>query len=259
VNDTAKVTMTLERGLEVLRAFHAERTPLSNAELVRRTGHSKATVSRLTTTLIRVGFLRRVGGGRLFELATGALSLGHNYLQVNPISQAAQPIMQALADKLNLSVALAAPDHLDMLYIGYCTGARIATLRLGVGSLLPMGSTSVGRAYIWGLPPAQRGACIAAVKAAAGSNAKSVQNGIDEAFWDLEENGVCMSVGEYQRDAYGIALPIEVGRERALMTLSCGAVELEPNIAALRKRIVPALKAAAKQLTALLRDVEGLP
>ncbi|MEI6002082.1 IclR family transcriptional regulator [Paraburkholderia bengalensis] len=251
--------MTLERGLEVLRAFHAERTPLSNAELVRRTGHSKATISRLTTTLIRVGFLRRVGGGRLFELATGALSLGHTYLQVNPITQAAQPLMQALADKLNVSVALATPDHLDMLYIGYCTGARIATLRLGVGSLLPMGSTSVGRAYLWGLPPAQRRACIAAVKAAAGQNAKAVQNGIDVAFRDLEENGVCMSVGEYQRDAYGIALPVKVGKERSLMTLSCGAVELEPDVAALRRRIVPRLKIAAEELTALLSDVEGLP
>jgi DNA-binding IclR family transcriptional regulator len=259
LNDTAKVTLTLERGLEVLRAFHAERIPLSNAELVRRTGHSKATISRLTTTLLRVGFLRRVGGGRLFELATGALSLGHTYLQVNPISQLAQPVMQALADKLNVSVALATPDHLDMLYIGYCTGARIATLRLGVGSLLPMGSTSVGRAYMWGLPPTQRRACVASVKAAAGPNSRTVQNGIDEAFRDLEENGVSMSVGDYQRDAYGIALPLEVGIERALMTLSCGAVELEPNVVALRRRIVPALKAAAEQLNTLLRDVEGLP
>lgn len=259
MNDTTKVTMTLERGLEVLRAFHAERMPLSNAELVRRTGHSKATISRLTTTLIRVGFLRRVGGGRQFELATGALSIGHTYLQVNPITQAAQPVMQALADKLNVSVALATADHLDMLYIGYCTGARIATLRLGIGSLLPMGSTSVGRAYLWGLPAAERRACIAAVKTAAGRHAKTVQSGIDEAFRDLEETGVCMSVGEYQRDAYGIALPVEVGRERTLMTLSCGAVELEPNISALRRRIVPSLRTAASELTALLADVEGLP
>jgi DNA-binding IclR family transcriptional regulator len=259
VDETTKVTMTLERGLAVLRAFHAERMPLSNADLVRRTGHSKATISRLTTTLIRVGFLRRVGGGRQFELATGALSIGHTYLQVNPITQVAQPIMQSLADKLNVSVALATADHLDMLYIGYCTGARIATLRLGVGSLLPMGSTSVGRAYLWGLPAAERRSCIELIKAATGRHANSVLSGIDEAFKDLEETGVCMSIGEYQRDAYGIALPIEVGRERTLMTLSCGAVEVEPNIAALRRHIVPSLKMAAAEVTALLADVEGLP
>jgi len=46
MNDAVSVTMTVERGLDVLRAFRAERAPLSNAELVRRTGLSKATVSR---------------------------------------------------------------------------------------------------------------------------------------------------------------------------------------------------------------------
>ena len=35
--------------------FRAARAPLSNAELVRRTGLPKATVSRLTTTLISIG------------------------------------------------------------------------------------------------------------------------------------------------------------------------------------------------------------
>lgn len=40
------VTLTVERGLEVLHASRAARAPLSNAELVRRTGLPKATVSR---------------------------------------------------------------------------------------------------------------------------------------------------------------------------------------------------------------------
>ena len=51
--------------------------------------------------------------------------------------------MQELADRLNGSVALAIGDHLEMLYIGYRISHRIATLRLGVGSLLPMGTTSI--------------------------------------------------------------------------------------------------------------------
>ncbi|TCK35073.1 IclR family transcriptional regulator [Paraburkholderia sp. BL8N3] len=259
MNDAVSVTMTVERGLDVLRAFRAERAPLSNAELVRRTGLSKATVSRLTSTLIRIGFLRRVAGGRQFELATGALSIGHAFLEASPVMRTAHPFMQKVADKLDLSVALAVADHLDMLYIGYRTSAKIATLRLGIGSLLPMGTTSVGRAYLYGLAPVVRRTFIAAIKEAAGPNARAVQKGIDAAFDDLRETGVCMSVGEYQRNAYGIALPIEVGRSRTLMTLSCGAVELELDSAAIRKRVVPELKAAAVQLTALLADIEGEP
>ncbi|WP_027818491.1 helix-turn-helix domain-containing protein [Paraburkholderia bannensis] len=51
------VMLTVERGLEVLRDFRAAREPLSNAEIGRRTGFPKATVSRLTTTLIAEGYL----------------------------------------------------------------------------------------------------------------------------------------------------------------------------------------------------------
>lgn len=117
--------------------------------LVRRTGLPKATVSRLTTTLISVGYLRRVGGGRQFELSAGALSIGHAYLEANPVTRIVNPIMQKLADKLDLSVALAIPHHVDMLYIAWRASVKIATLRLGVGSLLPMESTAVGRAYLY--------------------------------------------------------------------------------------------------------------
>jgi hypothetical protein len=148
--------MTVERGLEVLRAFRSDRTPLTNAELVRRTGLPKATVSRLTSTLLQVGFLRQAPGRRAFELADGALGIGVAFLGTNDLLHAAQPLLQDLADRLDVSVALAVPEGLDMLYVGYGVSRQVATLRLGVGSVLPMGSTSIGRAYLWALPPAQQ-------------------------------------------------------------------------------------------------------
>jgi DNA-binding IclR family transcriptional regulator len=250
------VTLTVERGLEVLRAFRADRAPLSNAELVRRTGLPKATVSRLTGTLIRIGFLRRVSGGRQFELSAGALSIGHAYLEVNPVTRLVNPFMQELADKLELGVALAVPDHLDMLYIAYRTSPKIATLRLGVGTLLPMESTSVGRAYLYALPEPERRVRMSAILEAAGKNAEVVRRNLDTAFEDLRTSGVCMAVGEYQRNAFGIALPLTVGRSRTLMALNCGGVEMEPDMMAIRKRAIPQLQAAARKLTELLADVD---
>jgi IclR family transcriptional regulator, positive regulator for flagellar biogenesis len=258
-NPQMNVTLTVERGLEVLRAFRAARAPLSNAEIVRRTGFPKATVSRLTTTLIAIGYLRRTEGGRQFELSAGVLSIGHAYLESNPITRVVDPLIQKLADKLDLSVALAVPHRLDMVYIAWRASARIATLRLGVGSLLPMESTSVGRAYLYALPPAQREPLVAALLEAAGDNADAVRGNLEFAFEDLRESGVCMSVGEYQRNAFGIALPIVVGRSRTLMALNCGAIELEPDMAAIRRRAMPELTATASKLTALLADIDCEP
>ena len=251
--------LTVERGMQVLRAFRCERSPVSNAELVRRTGLSKATVSRLTSTLMQLGFVRHVAGGREFELATGPLSIGHSFIEASSLIRTCDPFLQALADKLNVSVALAVPNGLEMLYICYRTSSRIATLRLGVGSLLPMGSTSIGRAWLWARPPGEQKRRIGELKRSAASRGSAFEQGIRESFAELDATGICSVLGGYQRDAYGIATAVRIGREGIPMGLSCGNAEVEPNLAQVRKRIAPELKKAAAQLEALVAETDGLP
>ncbi len=259
MHEPTQVTLTLDRGLQILRAFHAERAPLTNGELAHRTGMSRSAVSRLTSTLIHLGYIRRVAGGAQFELATSVFDIGYAYLETNPVTRLANPLMQRLADQLDVSVALATPDGLDMLYIAHRTSARIATLRLGVGSLLPMGLTAIGRAWLWTLPEPERQQQVARLLEAAGPQRDAMRTGIDSAFDDLRSNGVCMSFGEFQRNAYGIALPVSVGRAATPMSLSCGAVRFDPDTGAVRQRIVPALKQAAFDLEILLREVRYEP
>ena len=125
--------------------------------------------------------------------------------------------------------------------------------------MLPMGSTSLGRPYLYALPPTQREPLLAALLEAAGDNADAVRGNLEGAFEDLRESGICMSVGDYQRNAYGIALPIVVGSSRTLMALNCGAIELEPDTEAIRRRVMPELKATASKLIALLADIDCEP
>ncbi|WP_198968727.1 IclR family transcriptional regulator [Xylophilus sp. ASV27] len=249
--------MTVERGLEVLRAFRSDRTPLTNAELVRRTGLPKATVSRLTSTLLQVGFLRLVPGRREFELSAGALGIGHAYLATNDMLQAAQPLMQELADRLDVSVALGIQDGIDILYVGYRVSRKVATLRLGVGSVLPMGATSIGRAYLWGLPPGQQRALIEEHKRRAGAQGEALEQSIRASFAELAQSGTCAVLGGYQRGTYGVALPIRVGLQGALMSLSCGKADVELDLRSERERIAPALKETAARLQALLAGFDS--
>ncbi|WP_025597758.1 IclR family transcriptional regulator [Burkholderia sp. WSM2230] len=254
-----QVTLTLERGLQMLRAFHADRVPLTNGELASRTGLSRSAVSRLTSTLVHEGFIRRIAGGPRFELATGVFGIGQAYLATNPVTRRAEPLMQKLADQLDVAVALAVPDGLDMLYIAHRCSVRISALQLGVGSLLPMDATAVGWAWLWGLPDVERSRLVARLLDAAGSRSKEVGTAIETAFDDLYSSGVCMAVGQYRRNAYGIALPVTIGRPKLAMALSCGAIDVKPDIAAIRGRVVPELKRAATELQSLLADVELRP
>lgn len=251
--------LTVERGLQVLRSFRSDSAPLTNSELVRRTGLSKATVSRLTSTLLQLGYLRHVPGGREFQLAAGPVGVGHAFIAGSEMLQAAQPFMQSLADRLGVSVALAIGDGLDMLYIAYRASHRVATLRLGVGSVLPMATTSIGHAYLWGHAPAEQKRLIKALKRDAGSRATAVEQAIDASFAELERGGACGVLGGFQRGAYGVAVPVFVGRERVVMGLSCGKADVQPDLAGERKRIAPVLKEAAAQFEALLAGFDGPP
>lgn len=68
---------SLERGAELLSAFRPGSALLGNMELAERTGLSRSTVSRLTQTLVGVGFLQIDPKSRAYRLAPTVLSLAH--------------------------------------------------------------------------------------------------------------------------------------------------------------------------------------
>jgi DNA-binding IclR family transcriptional regulator len=251
--------LTVSRGMQVLRAFRSARRPMTNSEIVRATSLPKATVSRLTSTLLHLGYLRHVRGTREFELGAAPLGVGHAFIASSELLRVAEPFMQDLADRLGVSVALAIADGLDMLYVGYRASRKVATLRLGVGSVLPMGTTSIGHAYLWGLDEEQRQRQIAALTQAEGAHQAVMLRGMEESFAELASTGACGVLGGYQRDAYGVAVPVRVGRERTVMGLSCGKADAQPDLTAERKRIAPVLKSAAARFEDLLAGLEGRP
>ncbi|WP_322092186.1 IclR family transcriptional regulator [Paraburkholderia bannensis] len=257
------VTLTLDRGLQVLRAFRANCTPLTDAELAQRTGLSRSAVLRLTSTLLHLGYLRHAAGGARFELASGVLGIGQAWLDADPISRAATPVIQALADKLGMAVALAVPDQLDMLTIASGAGGAAACVespRLGVGTLAPMACTAIGRAWLWGLPEYERRRYLLRLLEAADTQASILRKAMESAFEELREWGACASQETFEYAVYGsIALPLRAGQWRMPMALAVTAVDSQRDIASLRERVMPELSQTARELTVLLADIRVGP
>ena len=202
--------------------------------------------------------LHHVPDGREFELGLGALGMGHAYLVGSRLAERANPVLRDLADRLDVSVALSVRDGLDMLYLAYCASQKVATLRLGAGMLLPMGVTAAGHAYLWGQPLAERQALLLHLERGAADPVR-VRRSVDASFLMLDEVGVCLVAGEYQRDVYAVAVPVVVGSDRALMALSCGKAQAQADLEAERRRIAPALREASEQLELALADFDGPP
>ncbi len=252
------VTLTLRRGLQLLRAFRGDRYPLTGAELARKTGMSRSSVSRLTTTLIKTGHLRRAVGRSGFELDWASFDLGHSYAGLETLTQLAGPLLQNLANELDVTAALAVPDQLDMVYMVCKAGPSISTLRPYVGSIIPMGLTSLGRAWLWAAEDNARDRCLAAITGSAEVQAEALGQRIEASFKDLETNGVAMVTGEFKTGGYGIALPVLLGRNQALMAMGCSAVlrEKDLHVSSIRDRVVPALKKTAKALCERCHEID---
>ena len=113
---------SLERGIEILRAFRPGSELLANGDLAERTGLSRSTVSRLTQTLVGAGMLHLEAAQRAYRLAPAVLSLAHAMRSGSNVLAIAAPKMRALAERERINVGLAARTATR-----WCTWSRSAT------------------------------------------------------------------------------------------------------------------------------------
>ncbi|WP_211333069.1 IclR family transcriptional regulator [Pseudorhodoferax soli] len=156
VRDTPGV-QSLERGLQVLRAFRPGITSLSNAELAERTGFPRATVSRLAATLVSAGFLDHEAATGLYRLGAPFLGLGLAVRSGSAVLQAALPFMREVSEGQRINVGLALADDCDVVYLDSVRKSQLGIFRhIIAGTRLPMAETALGQAWLAGLAPAAR-------------------------------------------------------------------------------------------------------
>ena len=147
--------VALSRGLDVLRAFHPNDGLLGNQELAARTNLPKPTISRLTYTLTKLGYLTPVPRFEKYQLAPSAMALGYAALANLGVRHLSEPFREELMRETGGAVAVGGRDRLSMIYFGQSRGMTIG-VQLDVGSRIPIATTAMGRAYLWALPEEER-------------------------------------------------------------------------------------------------------
>ncbi|MBL8492367.1 MAG: IclR family transcriptional regulator, partial [Rhodocyclaceae bacterium] len=127
----------LARGLQLLRCFKRGERWLGNQDFAQRSGLPKPTVSRLTYTLTRLGYLEYSPSLGKYSLGAGVLSLSYPYMSGLNVREVARPLMQELADHAQGAVSLGARDGLHMIYVEICQGGPMFQMRMDVGSRIP--------------------------------------------------------------------------------------------------------------------------
>jgi DNA-binding IclR family transcriptional regulator len=246
----------LGRGLELLACFRHGDRMLGNQELARACRLPKSTVSRLTNTLTKLGYLVYVEDSAKYSLGTATLSLGSAMLARLDIRKLAKPLMQELADFSQCMVALGTRDRLSMLYIDVTRGSSAVTLSLDMGSRINIANSAIGRAYLTAVSERERTEIVdRACELAPEVRRTEIREGVVRAQADIQELGVCCSFGEWQEDVNAIAVPVRPGGGLPPMPINCGAPAYIASKEFLLEQVRPRLIKLANDLETSLGTI----
>src|ERR1700687_1315850 len=186
--------VALSRGLDVLRAFQPNDGLLGNQEIAARTNLPKPTVSRLTYTLTKLGYLTPVPRFEKYQLTPAAMALGYAALANLGVRHLSEAYREELMRETGGAVAIGGRDRLSMIYFGQSRGMTLG-VQLDVGSRIPIATTAMGRAYLWALPDEERASLLRELREHYGSRWPRMRDGIERAGETVAKLGFAISAG----------------------------------------------------------------
>lgn len=139
---------TLAAGMSLLSAFAEGDGPLANRDFVARTGLAKSKVTRLTYTLVALGFLRVDADSGRYRLGSPVLSMAYPLLASLQVRQVARPYLHALADEFSATVSLGVRDRTQMVYVDTSRSHATASLAADIGTARPLLGSAMGLAWL---------------------------------------------------------------------------------------------------------------
>ncbi len=239
------------RGLEVIRSFSASAPQQTLSEVAARTGLTRAGARRILLTLQTLGYLE--SDGRLFRLTPRILDLGFAYLSSTPIWDLAEPMMEALTDRVHESCSAAVLDRLDVVYVLRVHTHKIMSTNLAVGSRLPAFWTSMGRVLLAALPEDELRARLATVPRQAFTRHTVLD---DDALLariaDARQQGWCLVDQELEEGLISVAAPLESRTGHVVAALNISGQANRTSTEMLREQLLPELLATAQAISRTL-------
>ena len=231
----------LARGLAVLRYVGEAEVPVALKDLSEGTGIPKPTASRLVTTLLGAGLLRKATHSDRFELGPGVMALASAFLRNLDFRALARPHMLRFAERVGLSVHLGVRDRLEMVLVETVRPMSAAiVMRIGVGGRLGLARSALGRAYMAALDDDARESLIAGLKISSGDRWPEDAANLPPALAHFRTHGYAISMGDWHPDINAIASPL-VMPDGEIYALNCGGPAFKLPEAFLRDTVAPEL------------------
>lgn len=219
--DDANFVKSLAKGLRIISAFTPDRVKMTTAELCRATSLPKSTVSRLTYTLCKLGYLFVSPDSGQYQLHPRVLTLGYPVMASMDKRHVATPLMQQLAEYSGGTVSLGIRDGLSMILIERSRDRTVRALPLDIGSRLPIATTSMGRAYYALASPAEKKEILSLLQAREIENFGEMKRMLESARQEYMAKGYVSAIGSWEHDVNAVGTAVRLSNE-TLAAFNCG-------------------------------------
>jgi DNA-binding IclR family transcriptional regulator len=214
---------SLARGFEILQAFGSEDNGLSNSELSARTGLPKPTVSRLTFTLLSLGYLAMDNVTGRYSLHPHILSLGYPVLQRLSIREVARPYLSELADGCKATASMGIRDGLEMIVIERTRHKSMKIIPVDIGVGRPMATSAMGNAYLAACTRPERERIFIEMEASEKDNWPEIKSNINQNLARYMIDGYCLSDATWRPDYVAVSAPL-VLPDKTIIGIACGGM-----------------------------------
>jgi len=217
-----------------------------------RTGLPKPTVSRLTYTLTKLGYLRHNMRLGKYQLGSAVLSIGYPLLASMNVRQVARPMMKELADYCTGWVSMGVRDRLNMVYVETCRSGNGITTLPDIGTSVPISQSVIGRAFLAACTPAEREAVLNQMKVKDPEAHRKYRAHIDKSLEDIRARGFCASMGELRREHFAVGVPMRRTVDGEIVAFNAGVPAFMVKKGQLEDDIGPRLVTMVRNIEASL-------
>lgn len=239
----------LARGLDVIRAFHADRPRMTLAEIASAADLARPTARRMLLTFTELGYVRSEDG--LFSLTPRVLELGMAYVGSLGLWDIARPHMHDLVRVTGESTSMTQLDGSDIVYMARVAVPKIIALRVEIGTRFPAVATSQGKVLLAALEPAEL-AEVLAIPSRSGitPQVRRARPEIEAMLRDVRAKGWALADDELARGIRSVAVPVRDGSGAVRAAMNVTVHSAETTVKTLLEHHLPALLKTAGAVSA---------
>jgi len=248
----------LARGLDVIRAFGADRPRLTLAEVAAASDLARPTARRILLTLTELGYVR--ADGNVFSLTARVLELGMAYVGGLGLWEVARQHMRDLVAVTGESSSISQLDGSDIVYVARVAVPKIIALRVEVGTRFPAVVCSQGKVLLAALEPADVPDVLAIPSRSGIAPFRAYRPAeVEPMLREVRARGWALADDELAPGIRSVAVPVRDGSGAVRAAMNVTVHSAETSVRTLLERHLPPLREAASAVSADWAAWQGRP